>query len=162
MKQHLIPGAIAAAVAAAVAGGDHLAAPRVEQRVEQVTHEIAASKHAWPDLTDAQKSALARVLAAVPKGVRFDIVCNDAGCYDLAADIDDAMEAAGLDSGLDRSTGPLGYGIGIQVNADEMAAAEAAAAALRQATGLDLKVSIAPKGANPPGYVTILIGKHRP
>lgn len=157
MRQHIIPGAIAAVVAVALLGVDHLAAPRTVE----VTHAIAASKHAWPDLTDAQKSALARVLANVPRGTKFDLVCNDAGCYDLAADIDDAMEAAGFESSLDRSTGPLGYGIGIQVNARERDAANDAASALRETTGLELPISIAAAGANPPGYVTILIGKYR-
>jgi hypothetical protein len=44
-----------------------------------------------------------------------------------------------------------------------IAQAEAAVAALKKATGqrIDPPVMIAQKGADAPGYVTILIGKHR-
>lgn len=129
---------------------------------KQVNHTVNASKHAWPDLTDGEKAALAEVLKTVPKSVKFDIICNDAACNDLAMDIDDAMEKAGLESFLDRSLGPLGYGIDILVNAFDMETAKAASAALKKATGgrLDLAVSEAPKDTNPPGYVTIRIGKY--
>lgn len=158
MKDHIIHGTIAAVVAASIAGGVVHYAP-----VKQVTHSIQASKHAWPDLTDDEKTAIAAVLGTVPPGVKFDIVCNDGACTDLALDIDDALELAGLDSSLDRSLGPLGYGIGIQVNEADLEAARAASAALRAGTHgrLDLSVSVAPPNANPPGYVTIMIGKYR-
>ena len=133
------------------------------QTPKQITHAVNASKHAWPDLTDDEKAALAEVLKTVPKTVKFDIICNDAGCNDLAMDIDDAMEKAGLDSFLDRSLGPLGYGIDIQVNTFDMKAAQQAGLALKKATSgrLDLAVIEAPPSTNPPGYVTIRIGKYR-
>lgn len=158
MKDHIIHGAIAAVVAASIAGGIAHYAP-----VKQVAHSVQASKHAWPDLTDDEKAAIAAVLKTVPPGVKFDIVCNDGACTDLALDIDDALETAGLDSSLDRSLGPLGYGVGIQVNEADLEAAQAAARALRSGTQgrLDLAVAIAPPNANPPGYVTIMIGKYR-
>lgn len=123
-----------------------------------------AAKHEWPDLSRREKAALAAVLEAVPKGIKFDIACNTASCDVLAEDIDDALEAAGFESALDRSLGPLGYGIAIQVNEADRAAAEAAIAALKKATGgrLELPLMIAASNANPPGYVTIVIGKYRP
>jgi hypothetical protein len=129
----------------------------------EVARQGRAGKHAWPDLTEDEKAALTGVLKTLPKSTKFDIVCNDAACIDLAMDIDDAMEAAGLVSVLDRSLGPLGYGIAVQVNAAERPTAETAIAALKRATGgrLDLPLTEAATGATPPGYVTIVIGKYR-
>lgn len=135
------------------------------KKLEQTrgAHTVHLSKHAWPDLTDAEKSALADVLKGLPKTTKFDIICNDAGCADLAMDIDDAMEAAGLESALDRSLGPLGYGIVVQVNPWDRPAAETAIAALKKATAgrLDVPLMESPKGTTPPGYVSIVIGKYR-
>jgi hypothetical protein len=73
------------------------------------------------------------------------------------------MEQAGLESLLDRSMTPLGYGVGVQVNPFDRDMADAAAAALKTATRgrLDVPVMDAPKGTTPPGYVSILIGKYR-
>lgn len=128
-----------------------------------VVETIAASKHAWPSLTGDEKAALADVLKTLPPQTKFDIVCNDAACTDLAMDIDDAMEQAGLDSVLDHSLGPLGYGVAVKVNPFDHDAAVAASAALKQATGgrLDVPVVDAAPNTNLPGYVTIMIGKYR-
>lgn len=154
MKQHLIGGAIAALVATAVAGGAiHYRAPKVERITAYAT-----GKHTWPALTDDEKTALTEVAKTLPKGIKLDIVCNDAGCSDLAADIDDAMEDAGIDSTLDKAIGPLGYGVGVQVNEFDRPAAEQAIAMLKAATGGRLAPDIVP-GNSPPSYVTILIGK---
>jgi hypothetical protein len=160
LKDHVAHGAVAAALAVTIsAAAVNLKAPVVDKPVSV----IEASKHAWPALSDDEKSALAAVLKTLPKGTAFDIICNDASCDDLAEDLDDAMEAAGLPSVLDRSLGPLGYGIGIMVNGADKATAEKAVAALRRATGgkLDPPVTIAKPGQNAPGYVTIVIGKYR-
>lgn len=165
MKHHLVTAAVAASVALAAAGAViTVAPPRQVHVTEQVTRTIAVSKHAWPDLSDAEKAALAGVLKTVPKATKFEIICDDAGCADLAADIDDAMEQAGLSSVLDHAIGPLGYGIALRVNAFDRAAAEAASAALKRATAgrLDLPVTEAAPNTNPAGYVTILIGKYKP
>jgi hypothetical protein len=149
--------ALSAAIATAIAGGAvTLKAPKIEQ----VAATVYASKHAWPDLTDPQKVALAAVLKTLPKGIKFDIVCNDAGCSDLAADIDDACEQAGVDSVLDRALGPLGYGAYVQVNGDDLVAAQTAIGALRSATNGVLDPPIK-KGPSAKGYVTIFIGKYR-
>jgi hypothetical protein len=153
IKHHALGAAIAAVISAA-------AVHSVPPKVEQVAATVYASKHAWPSLTDAQKAALTDVLKTLPKGVKFDIVCNDAGCSDLAADIDDACEAAGIDSVLDHSQGPLGYGAWVQVNAKDIAAASIAMAALSTATGGVLNAPIK-KGPSVPGYVTVIIGKYK-
>lgn len=118
-------------------------------------------KHAWPSLTGEEKDALSEVLKTLPKDIKFDIVCNDASCSELASDIDDCMEKAGLDSALDHSLGPLGYGIAVEVNPFDQDKAEQAVAALKKATGgrLDVPVMLAKPGTNPAGYVSILIGK---
>lgn len=142
---------------------------KLAAQVASLRHQVEAlrarsAKHEWPDLSRSEKAALAAVLKTIPKGVKFDIECNTASCDVLAEDIDDALEAAGFESVLDRSLGPLGYGIAIQVNEADRAAAEAAIAALKKATGgrLDLPLMIAQPNANPPGYVTVVIGKYRP
>lgn len=135
---------------------------RLTAEVRQLeTHQ---AKHAWPDLTDKEKKALAGVLKTLPAGIKFDIVCNLASCDDLAEDIDDSIEKAGFDSLLDHTIGPLGYGIAIQVNPADHDAALKAAAAIKMATEgrLDLSVIDAPRGIVPPSYVTIFIGKYQP
>jgi len=78
-------------------------------------------------------------------------------------DIDDAMEEAAVDSVLDKSVLPLGYGIDLVVNAFDMETAEQAAAALKEATGgrLDLPVTLAPPNTTAPGIVLVRIGKYR-
>jgi hypothetical protein len=159
IKHHALSAAIATAIASSVTGGALHWAPR---HIEQVAATVYASKHAWPDLTDAQKAALTGVLKTLRKGIKFDIVCDDAGCYDLAADIDDAMEAAGIDSALDHvaNGAPIGYGAYVQVNATDLPAAQTAIAALAAATNGELDPPIK-KGPSLPGYVTLVIGKYR-
>lgn len=149
MKQHLIPAAIAAVIAGAIG----VAQPA---KITQVTHAVYLSKHAWPDLSDEQKTALALALAPLKGQTKIDIVCNDAGCSDLAADIDDACEQAGIESVLDKAIGPLGYGIGVQANEFDKPVAELIAEALK-AAGIDAPVV---DGKSAPGFVSILIGKH--
>jgi len=126
-------------------------------RVEQVTHSIAASKHAWQDLTDAEKVQLADLAKRdFPKGIKIDIVCNDAGCSDLAADLDDAFEDAGIESSLDKAIGPLGYGIGVAAGKFDENAAEVLINVISASTGLQPAMT---SNKSAPGYVTILIGK---
>ena len=156
MREHLVHGSIAAVIAVAVTAGGLAYVPRT---VTNVTRSIETSKHAWPDLSDQEKAAITAVAKTLPKGTKFDIVCNDAGCSDLAADIDDAFEDAGIDSVLDRSLGPVGYGIGIQVNEADRPTAEKAVAMLKEASGGRLDPPIV-NGSSAPGYVTIIIGKH--
>lgn len=161
MKYLIDARAIVVATAAILVGAaciDHL---RLDQRLGML--EERQAKHAWPDLTYGEKAALAGVLKTLPPATKFDIVCNTASCDELAEDIDDAIEAAGLDSALDHAAGPLGYGVAVQVNEADRAAAEAAIAALARATAgrLSPPLVIAKPGQNPPGYVTIIIGKYR-
>jgi len=151
MKQHLISAAVAAAIAGGVV---HYAPPKIEQLVS-VT---GSGKHIWPGLSDQEKASFTEIARTFPKNVKFDIVCNDAGCAELAADIDDAFEDAGIESSLDKALGPLGYGIGVQVNEFDKAAAEAAVAAINKVTDGRLDPKIV-SGQSPAGYVTILIGK---
>ena len=150
MKQHIISGAIAAAVASGIAA---YSPPKITHQ----TVVVSSSKHAWPDLSDEQKTNLASALKGANLKVKLDIVCNDAGCSDLAADIDDACEDAGLDSALDKALGPLGYGIGVQVDPFDQKAADEVLAAIGTTT--ELRPQLVP-GKSPAGVVTLLIGKH--
>lgn len=153
MKQHLIPGAIAAVVAASIAGGVAHYAP-----VKQVVHSVNASKHAWPDLTDAQKADMVERLAPF-KGTKILILSADAASTDLAQDIDDAAELAGVDSALDRPMLPLGYGIGVQAEGGDERAAQLADA-LGAVTGAKVDIIRAKTASS--GYpLWVVIGKHR-
>lgn len=156
MKQHFTAGAVAAVIASGVAGGvAHYSPPQVIH----VTHEMHASKHAWPDLTDPEKAAIGAAVQAMAP-VKFDIVCKDAGCNDLAMDLDDAFERGAAISVLDGTSSILGYGIWIEVEGAELDKAATVSAAVKAATGGRLDIPIAP-GSSAPGYVKIVIGKYR-
>lgn len=132
MKQHAIPAAVAAVIAAGTAGG--IEATRTAPVIPApIVHAINASKHAWPDLSEAEKIALANTLAWL-KGGKVIILCDGADCRDLQTDIDDAMEDAGVVSTRDRPMVPLGYGIAV-VSGPGDGRAPRLAAALKAATG---------------------------
>lgn len=156
-KEHVIHGSIAAVVAAvvgaSVGGGTIYEWPK---HIEQVTHEIAVSKHAWPDLTDPQKDDLAARLANL-KGERVIIMAADATGADLAEDIDDAMEAAGIDSTLDRPALPIGYGMGVVAEEAKTAKADDLVAALHAVTGFAVSRTA---GKSLGGAIIVVIGKH--
>jgi hypothetical protein len=148
LRHHLIAATVAASISAAVI---------VFAPIKQVVHTVNASKHAWIDLTDAQKADLTARLSTIP-GLKLDIVCGDGACTDLAEDIDDAAEKAGVESILDHPVTPLGYGIGVKADqgddrAQRVAAALSAATsgALQPVLGVDRTY----------GYAIIYIGKAR-
>jgi len=153
MRDHIIHGSIAAVVAVAVSAGAVHYAPK---HVEQVTHSIAVSKHAWPDLTDVQKAAF----AAAVKGLRYkvDIVSADAAATDLAQDLDDAFEDAKVSSALDRSFYPLGYGIELTAARGDKQLADAGkvASALKAALSDRYAVTVVPGNRD---FMIITIGK---
>jgi hypothetical protein len=149
-RQHLDHVLIAAAVAAIVSGTLIEFSP-----IKQVVHSINASKHAWSDLTDAQKADLAHRLAEIP-GVKLDVICGDGACTDLAQDIDDAAETAGIESLLDHPVSALGYGIGVKADQGDDRGRKVADA-LTAATNGELKPAIATDRTY--GYVAIFIGK---
>lgn len=142
---------IAAAVAAIVSGAAIEFSPS-----KQIAHTVNASKHAWPDLTDAQKTDLAARLAPL-KGAKIEILSADAASVDLAQDIDDVCEDAGIDSVLDRPFTPVPYGIFVQAEPGD-ARAETLAGALRAVMAMDIKV-VAGKTAASGRPLWIVIGK---
>jgi hypothetical protein len=144
---------------------DHQRIHILQELVYQLRMQAKASadapaflKHAWPSLTGEEKDAITEAARSLPKGTKFDIVCNDASCSELASDIDDALEGAGIESSLDHAAGPLGYGVGITVNPFDRPAAEKAIDILKRATGGRLAPPII-NGTSAPGYVSIFIGK---
>lgn len=147
VKHHALSAAIAASVAAS-------AVSVASKHVEQVTHSINVSKHAWPDLTDAQKAAFAEAVKGIRRKV--DIVSADAASVDLAEDLDDAFEAAGVESVLDQARAPLGYGIAVIAPKGAEADGAQLAAALKAATGGDVPLTT---GKYP--FLIVAIGKHR-
>lgn len=153
MKQHAIPAAIAAAISVAVP----FALPQAP--VNQIVHSVNASKHAWPDLSDAEKTALAEGVAWL-KGAEVAILCDGADCRDLQTDIDDAFEDAGVVSTRDRSVMPLGYGMAVVAEQDDPRAPRLAAA-LQLASGGRLSVAVAYRGdaSKQDRGLLIMIGK---
>lgn len=146
---------IAHAMIAAVVAGLVSAAAFAVMPARRTIERVAALEHAWPGLSAAQKTALAAELKTMP-GLKLDIVCGDASCDDLAEDIDDAAEQAGVKSQFDHPVVALGYGIGVKD--DYPAVAQRVADALSKATGDRLKPSVATDRTY--GWVTIFIGKH--
>jgi hypothetical protein len=149
-RQQLDHALIAAAVAATVSFAAIEFSP-----IRQIAHTVNASKHAWTDLTTAQKEDLSRRLKAIP-GLKLDIVSSDAASTDLAQDIDDAAEMAGVASLLDRPIVPLGYGIGIEADEGDDRGRKVADA-LTASTSGELKPVL--KTDRTYGYVVIAIGK---
>lgn len=164
MKDHLIHGSIAAAVAAVISAGGVAYVPRT---VTNVTHAIAVSKHAWPDLSSDEVIALGEAIAPL-KGVKIVIMANDAAGADLAEDIDDAVELAdrncncGISSVLSAPVLPFGYGLGIVAEPADKANAERLAAALKNVSGgrLDPAVDVNPNNKTF-GHLIVAIGKYR-
>ncbi len=145
MRTHLVHGSIAALVSAAVSAG-------------AAYHVQKTSKHAWPDLTAGQKEAFAASVKGLP--FKIDIASADGASTELAYDLDDAFEDAGVASQLDRPLLPLPYGISVAApkGADQKAndAAEKVAGALKAALGGRYDVPIVP-GQYP--FLIISIGK---
>src|SRR5260370_32252042 len=109
LKQH----GTAAVVAAMVAIGAQTALPPKERIVEKpVQVTIAASKHAWPDLSDPEKQALTARLGWLA-GTKVAIFCDGADCRDLQTDLDDVFEDAKIASHRSIPFDSLGYGFSI-------------------------------------------------
>lgn len=159
LRNHTAAAVVAALVGAlAGAGAQHLM-PGKERIVEKQTQvTIAASKHAWPDLTQDETIAIGEQLAAL-KGVRVYIFCNDAACDDLAHDIDDAMEIAGAVSTLDRPAFPPGYGFAVAASKGDQRARVLADAISRATSGRLSPVVLISDTAD--GAIQVIIGKHR-
>jgi hypothetical protein len=153
LKHHIIHSGIAFVIAAAVSYGFAGIYPP-----KQLVHSITSSKHAWADLTDVEKEKLASLLAG-HTDLKVDILCNDAGCTDLAQDLDDALEDAKVESVLDRSISPLGYGFGVMAETHDMAHGRLVADALKIATDGRLSPAVTVEPNSTGGYVRIVIGK---
>lgn len=114
-----ITAAIVAVIFGALAGtGAQHFAP-IKDRVIEKQVRMAASKHAWPDLTQDETIAIGENLTATLKGMSVSIFCNDSACDELAHDLDDAMQIADVGSTLERSALPLGRGFVIVTNPDD-------------------------------------------
>jgi hypothetical protein len=164
MRDHLIHGAIATAIAGTITTG---ALHYVPREVHQVTTSIAVSKHAWPDLSSDEVIALGDALAVL-KDTKIVIMTNDATGADLAEDIDDAVELAdrncscGISSVLDHAVVPFGYGVGVIGEPADKARADKLAGALVSATAGRLAPIIDLSPANKTyGNLIVAIGKHR-
>lgn len=152
MKQYLVVAGIA--IAASV--GTHYVMPapvKVVEKPVQVT--VSQSKHAWPDLNEAETIALGESLTAL-KNVDITIICNDAACNDLAHDLDNAMEIAGARSSLDKSAFPLGYGMAV-VTMPNDAKGKLIAAAIDKATAGRIKPNVETRDTK--NATSIVIGK---
>lgn len=129
IKHHGIAAIVAASVATAILT---TFPPQLIQRAVSVT--IATSKHAWPDLSDAEKAQLsARARGLV--GKKIEIFCDGADCRDLQTDLDDAFEDAGVTSERAAPFSPLGYGVEVIYGVGDYAIASKLAADIKAASG---------------------------
>jgi hypothetical protein len=121
---------------------------------------VAASKHAWRDLTPDETIAIGEKLKDPLKGISLSIFCNDSACDDLAHDIDDAMQIADVRSTLDRSVTPLKPGIVIVASPNGAKAASALADAIAGATATSgaLNPSVTRAQDVPEGALLLTIG----
>lgn len=150
LKQHGTSAVVAAAVAATM----QTALPaKVIEKPMAVT--IAASKHAWPDLSDTQKAQLAERLKWF-KG-KVQIFCDGADCRDLQTDLDDAFEDAGASSERAIPINALGYGFAVLYGVGGEAIANNIANDIDAASDGRLKPSVKP--AMTLDGVAIAIGK---
>lgn len=129
VKHHAVAAIVAASVATAT-----LAAfpPKLIERAVSVT--VAASKHAWPDLSDAEKALLAERVKDLA-GKKVEVFCDGADCRDLQTDLDDVFEDAGVASERAAPMSPLGYGIQVVYGVGDYALASKLAADIKAATG---------------------------
>jgi hypothetical protein len=158
IKKHAATALIAALVGALAGAGAQHAMPGKERIVEKQTQvTVAASKHAWPDLTQDETIAIGESLASL-KDATVHIFCNDAACNDLAHDLDDAMEIAGANSTLDQSALPMGYGFSV-ITKEGDDRGQAVAESIKAATAGRLSPD-ARHDASAQGAIVIAIGKH--
>jgi hypothetical protein len=153
MRQHLITAAVAAVTAACVGYGSLRLAPAPKAIVS-----VNASRHVWPDLTQDETIALGEKLAPY-KDSKVIIFCNDAACSDLAYDLDDAFQIAGIDSAVEHSLISMGSGFGIAGDADDARVA-AIANAISGATGARIAPQIV-KQRERGRVISIAIGKRQ-
>ncbi len=144
----------AAAIAAVVAAGVGATLPAKEKPVH-VT--VQTSKHAWPDLSDPEKGALAARVTWL-SGSKVVIFCDGADCRDLQTDFDDVFEDAKVDSARLTPPIPLGYGIGVVYRAD-VAQANRLAADIHAASGGRLSPQVRQSSAYAGEGIAIAIGK---
>jgi hypothetical protein len=154
--KHAATAAVAMLFGAVGGIGLQYARPQIVEKPVHVT--VAASKHAWPDMTQAETIALGEALSSL-KGEVVSILCNDAACDDLAHDIDDAMQIADARSSLDRAALPLGYGFAVFTGPGDDRGPKIAAA-IKTATAGKLSPE-AQTSDTAKGMVLIVIGKRR-
>lgn len=160
VKQHAGLAVVALVAGALGAGGLHQVLPEKQRIVEKHSAvRVVGSKYAWPDLTQDETITIGEKLAAKLKGVNITIFCNDSTCDELAHDLDDAMQIAGLSSALERSVTPLDEGFSV-VSREGDDRALTLAEAIKDGTGGRLIAGLRRQdlGAD---AIAIAIGKHR-
>jgi hypothetical protein len=129
IKHHGTAAIVAASVATATISA---LPPKVVEHPLAVT--ISTSKHAWPDLADAEKAQLAERLKGLA-GKKVEIFCDGADCRDLQTDLDDAFEDAGVAAERAAPFMPLGYGIQVIYGVGDYALASKLAADIKAVSG---------------------------
>jgi hypothetical protein len=158
LKKHAAAAVVAAIVGAfAGAGGQHLMPPKERLVVREQPVRVAASKHAWPDLTQDETIAIGERLKDPLKGISVGIFCNDSSCDDLAHDLDDAMQIADVGSTLERSALPLRTGFAILAGPGNEQA-QGVADIIKSTTAGKLAPEVRQTSDTPPGTILIAIG----
>jgi hypothetical protein len=109
MKQHVIPAAVAAIVAAVVSGVAYRQAPDLRGTIMQapapglsfgestMVSDAKARLNAarqWPEMTQQEVDDLTARLKKIGEGRPVTIYCINARCEDLALNLDNAFESA--------------------------------------------------------------------
>jgi hypothetical protein len=155
IKQH----GTAAVVAALVSIGAQQAMPQKTRIVEKPVYvTIGTSKHAWPDLSDIEKAALAGKVGFL-KGSKVEILCGGSDCRDLQTDLDDVFEDAGVSSERASPFNALGYGIAVIYGVGDYAHASALAAEIKAVTAGRVAPAVESAALVPIDGLVIAIGK---
>lgn len=147
-----IPTAAASVIAAVLAGAGTtmVVAPQPTKVIE---HQ-AVGKYGWGELTAAEQKQAAALIGDMDRR-EVQIFCVNAGCSDLAEDMDQVFDMTGAASNVQRPIIDLGAGMGI--SPDEPATRKIADAFRKATKGrIDLKVIDRPQ---PGGGVVIALGR---
>lgn len=151
IRHHVISIAIASALATGLSYQvDRLFVPKPLKVIE---HQVVG-KYGWGELTSAEQKTAAAIIGDLDRR-EVQIFCGQAGCQDLAEDMDEVFDMTKAASNVQRPFIDLGAGIGI--SPDEPATRKIAAA-FKQATDGRIDLQVIDK-KQPGGGIVIALGR---
>lgn len=113
-----------------------------------------ANRFTWPKLGQEKTIVLGEQLKKTLSGRKVTIWCSTPDCTDLAADLDDAFQIAGMPSDIDRREIDSSHDAGLFVGGPD---ADILAAAIAKATSINPPI-VAMPGDSP---LAVIIGKRK-